>query len=563
LVRISKLQRKRFSRLVLELLYNPGVTLSFFCRNKWLFSVNNINVSRQDMIRLARLSTEDLEQVRTCRYQYTRLGLAYQLSFVRLHHRLPSQEPLEIIDELLMYVSVQLNIPTPAIEPYLQQTRTIITHQQVICDHLQLRRFGATEVALLEVFLFDEACRLEQTGPLLVQAKTFLKENNILFPADDTLRRLIITKRQAAREHIYNRIANDLPVGLQEKLNTLLIASDNRLTLFNVLKQPPGQPSPKSMLRLDGTFSSSDGQRFAVAQKTNRAAPLPRYFGYGRGLTFYTWTSNQYSQYGTRVTPPTLRDATTVLDAILENETDLEIKEHTTDTAGYTDLIFALFDLLGLQFSPRLRDIGSRNLYCIDPAIEYKRIGLLLHHTIDIGLILDHWDELLRVTASLKMGWVTASTLVGKLQASTRQRRLTQAFQEYGRLVRTIFILHYLDDPDYRWRILVQLNKGENVHRLRRFLFFDNLGRIRKREPDELVNQAGCLNLMTNAIVVWNTVYMQTAIDALAARGHSFGGEALARLSPVRFEHINPYGRFEFEFRVALDSSGLRPLRSS
>jgi TnpA family transposase len=161
------------------------------------------------------------------------------------------------------------------------------------------------------------------------------------------------------------------------------------------------------------------------------------------------------------------------------------------------------------------------------------------------------------------MSWGTASTLVGKLQASTRQCRLTQAFQECDRLVRTIFILHYLDDPDYRWRILVQLKKGENVHRLRRFLFFDNLGRIRKREPDELVNQAGCLNLMTNAILVWNTVYMQTAIDALAARDHSFGGEALAHLSPVRFELINPYGRFEFEFRVVLDSSGLRPLRSS
>jgi TnpA family transposase len=79
---------------------------------------------------------------------------------------------------------------------------------------------------------------------------------------------------------------------------------------------------------------------------------------------------------------------------------------------------------------------------------------------------------------------------------------VTQALQEYGRLVRTIFILHYLDDPDYRRRILAQLNKSEKIHGLRRFLFFDNQGRIRKREPDDLVNQAGCLNLMTNAIVV-------------------------------------------------------------
>ena len=51
---------------------------------------------------------------------------------------------------------------------------------------------------------------------------------------------------------------------------------------------------------------------------------------------------------------------TYVLDAILGNETELAILEHTTDTAGATEIIFALFDLLGLRFTPRLRDIGSR-----------------------------------------------------------------------------------------------------------------------------------------------------------------------------------------------------------
>jgi TnpA family transposase len=45
------------------------------------------------------------------------------------------------------------------------------------------------------------------------------------------------------------------------------------------------------------------------------------------------------------------------------NETELPILEHTTDTAGYTELIFALFDLLGLQFSPRIRDLADQELY--------------------------------------------------------------------------------------------------------------------------------------------------------------------------------------------------------
>jgi hypothetical protein len=83
-----------------------------------------------------------------------------------------------------------------------------------------------------------------------VQAKAFLKGNSILFPADSILRRLIGAQRQAARDHIYTRIANDLGTDLREKLDALLTAGSTRLTLFNSLKRPLRQPSPRSMLRL-------------------------------------------------------------------------------------------------------------------------------------------------------------------------------------------------------------------------------------------------------------------------------------------------------------------------
>ncbi|NJM53064.1 MAG: transposase, partial [Blastocatellia bacterium] len=166
-----------------------------------------------------------------------------------------------------------------------------------------------------------------------------------------------------------------------------------------------------------GTLSSSDGQRFPVTGKTRNAVSLTRYFGYGKGLTYYTWTSDQYSQYGTKVIPSTIRDATYVLDEILDNETELTILEHTTDTAGYTDLVFGLFDLLGLQFSPRLADIAGKTLYRIDKTIKYKNINSLITGHINLDLILRHWDEILRVIGSLKLGQVTASLLVSKLQA--------------------------------------------------------------------------------------------------------------------------------------------------
>ena len=82
----------------------------------------------------------------------------------------------------------------------------------------------------------------------------------------------------------------------------------------------------------------------------------------------YTWTSDQFSQFGSKVISATSRDATYVLDEILDNETELEVLEHTTDTAGYTDLVFALFDLLGMRFAPRIRDSSATRLYRLEGA---------------------------------------------------------------------------------------------------------------------------------------------------------------------------------------------------
>ena len=310
-----------------------------------------------------------------------------------------------------------------------------------------------------------------------------------------------------------------------------------------------------------GTLSSSDGQRFPVSGKVRMATALPRYFGYGKGVTFYTWTADQFSQYGTKVIPATVRDATYVLDEILDNETELPILEHTTDTAGYTEIVFALFDLLGLQFSPRIRDLGDQRLFRLDRQKRHPHLAPLLRGRINRDRILRNWDDLLRVAGSLKRGWVTASLLIGKLQSYPRKNRLTRALQEYGRLVKTVFILRYLESEDYRRRILGQLNKGEALHGLREFLLFANKGTLRKKQEEELRNQAGCLNLVTNAVVTWNTVYMAAVIEQLRAEGKTVNDEDIARLSPARYEHINPYGKYRFEVEEGLSRTRLRPLR--
>jgi TnpA family transposase len=308
--------------------------------------------------------------------------------------------------------------------------------------------------------------------------------------------------------------------------------------------------------------SSSDGQRFPVRGKVRNAVSLPKYFGYGQGITFYTWTSDQFSQYGTKVISTTVRDATYVLDEILDNETDLAILEHTTDTAGYTDLVFALFDLLGMQFSPRIRDLGHQRLYKLknDHTI-YKRLDARLTGRVYPTRLIDRWDNLARVAGSLKRGYVTASLLISKLQAYPRQNQLTKLLQEYGRLIKTIFILRYLEDHALRQRVHAQLNKGEALHQLRKFLFFVRDGAVSQKDEEDQNNQAACLNILTNAVIVWNTVYMQAALEALREEGYAVKDDDLVHLSPARFAHIHRYGKYHFDVETARSRSRLRPLR--
>ena len=105
------------------------------------------------------------------------------------------------------------------------------------------------------------------------------------------------------------------------------------------------------------------------------------------------------------------------------------------------------------------------------------------------------------------------------------------------------------------------LNKGEKLHDLRKFLFFAREGVVSQKYEEGQTEQAGCLNLLTNAVIVWNTVYMQAALDALQKEGYPVQEEDLAHLWPIRFAHIYRYGKYEFDVEAARPRVGLRLLK--
>lgn len=179
-------------------------------------------------------------------------------------------------------------------------------------------------------------------------------------------------------------------------------------------------------------------------------------------------------------------------------------------------------------------------------------------HRVNTGLIVQHWENLLRLAGSLKLGTVQAAGLIRTLQTKDRPTKLARALEELGRLVKTLYQLRFIDEEAYRRRILVQLNRGEGRHQLARVMFHGKRGELLQRYRE---GQLGALGLVVNVIVLWNTIYMDAALDQLRAEGVEVHDEDVARLSPLGFEHVNMLGRYAFTLPDAIARGELRSLR--
>lgn len=310
-----------------------------------------------------------------------------------------------------------------------------------------------------------------------------------------------------------------------------------------------------------GEVASADGLRFTVPVRTLNAGPNSKYFGVGRGITYYNFTSDQFTGFHGIVIPGTLRDSLFLLEGLLEQQTSLRPIEVMTDTAGYSDVVFGLFWLLGYQFSPRLADIGGTRFWRIDAGAHYGALDGLARHRVNTALIANNWDDLLRVAGSLKLGTVSASELMRTLQGGGNPSTLSRAIGELGRVAKTLYLLAYIDDETYRRRILTQLNRGEGRHSLARVTFHGQRGEVRQRYREGQEDQLGALGLVVNVLVLWNTSYMDAAISHLHHQGYELKSEDIARLSPLSYKHINMLGRYQFALAEPLRRGELRPLR--
>ena len=320
------------------------------------------------------------------------------------------------------------------------------------------------------------------------------------------------------------------------------------------------QHQPLAALFGAADVSSSDGQAFLTAGRGEALGAHNARHGQKPSALFYTHVSSRHAPYHIESIPPS-GEAAYVIDGLLYHEADLSIAVHHTDGGGVSDHVFALAHLLGFRFVPRIPNLADRKLYAFSPASTWPALAPFIAGKPDDKLITAQWDDVLRLTSSVRTGTVSASLMLKRLGAYPQQNGLALALREIGRIERTLHALDWLELPALRRQATAELNKGESHNALCRAVCFHRLGRLHDRTTQAQQHRASGLALVTAAITLWNTVYLGRALDAARRRGDLIPDTLLAHLAPLGWQHINLTGDYLWGADASLNPDGFRPLR--
>jgi len=274
-----------------------------------------------------------------------------------------------------------------------------------------------------------------------------------------------------------------------------------------------------------------------------------RYGGWG-GIGYYH-VSDTYIALFSSFIACGVWEAIHILDGLLENRSEIRPDTLHADTQGQSETVFGLAYLLAIQLMPRIRNWKHLTLYApTEPrAVEHiEHIRELFRDTVDWTLIETHVPDMLRVAISISQGKVRSSTILRKLGTESRKNKLYVAFRELGRVVRTMFLLRFMNDDELRRTINAATNLAEAWNGLIQWVAFGGEGVVRQNNREEQRKIIRYNHLVANLVVFHNVVSMTRVLQDLVDEGDLVTPEIIARLSPYTTEHINRFGHYELHF---------------
>ncbi|MDY7540655.1 Tn3 family transposase [Undibacterium sp. 5I1] len=331
--------------------------------------------------------------------------------------------------------------------------------------------------------------------------------------------------------------------------NDRILQFVDRMELPNLYRQHP-----------DMLHTSSDGQKFEVAVDSLNSNYSFKYLGKDKGVSVISFIDTRHLLWHSTVITSAEREAAYVIDGLMHNDV-IRSDIHSTDTHGYSEVIFASMYLLNFVFAPRIKGIGRQQLYAFKNRKFYEEQGqaaLLPHRAIRDELIEPQWDEVLRFIATIRLKVATASQLFKRLNSYSKQHPLYRALKEFGKLPKSHFILKYVDDPVLRQSIEKQLNKVEGSHKFAKAISFGHNHEFIQSEKEDQEIAEGCRRLIKNAIICWNYLFLTRALEEESDEKRKAELiEAIRNGSVVTWRHFNLHGEFDFSDDRMVDSIGL------
>lgn len=294
-----------------------------------------------------------------------------------------------------------------------------------------------------------------------------------------------------------------------------------------------------------GTAVSVDGTKWDLYEQNLFSQMHIRYGGYG-GLGYYV-ISDTYIALYSRFNTCGSHESNYMLDWFMANRSDIKPDTVHGDTHSQNYAGYALAYLLGIKLMPRIKGLGDYTFYRPSREVKFKNIGELFTDSVDWDLIETHLPDMLKVIFSLRRGKVTASTVLRRIGAHSRKNRLYAAFRELGAVVRTMFLLRYLDDLALRHAIHAAANKSEEFNAFVKWVFFGGEGTIAENIRSEQQKLVRYGMLAANMVMLHNVHHMTRVISDLMKEGVMVTAEIAEGLSPYRGKHINRFGFYDDE----------------
>jgi len=310
----------------------------------------------------------------------------------------------------------------------------------------------------------------------------------------------------------------------------------------------------------DQLHTASDGQKFEVRGDSLHASRSFKYFGQGQGISAYTFIDERNFLWHSLMISAADRESAYVIDGLMHNDV-VKSDIHSTDTHGYTEAVFGLTHLLGFSFAPRIKGIGKQTLHIFKPKHQVDDSWIIRpDKTINEAVICENWDDLLRLVATIKLKENTASDIFRRLNSYSRQHALYQTLKAFGQIIKSLFILRYIDDLALRQAIEKQLNKVELANRFTRAVAVGNPRGFTQIEKEEQEIAEACNRLIKNSIICWNYLYLARQLEKapdVETRENLL--QLIAAHSPMSWAHINMLGEYDFSEEKLRDTLGILP----